>query len=115
MIVEFPTHDDCLSSGVRPEVLDLRAEHGLHLAGYAALDGNLSKLAEDAAPFCRSGEKVGLPDEGSHLAGCGAVVELFGWGDLDDAPPEHHRDLVGEAQSLCLVVGNGERRSRRRF
>ena len=51
-------------------------------------------------------DNVGLADEASHEFGAGVVVDFRGRADLFDLPLVHHRDTVGHAQGLLLVVGD---------
>ena len=54
-------------------------------------------------------ERVGVADERRDEPARGTRVQLGGRADLEDAARFHHRDPVGEAQRLLLVVGDEHR------
>ena len=63
----------------------------------------------------RPRQQVGLPDEIRDEAARRAVVQLARRADLRDPPVLHHRDAVGDAQRLLLVVRHVDRREPRRL
>ena len=67
-----------------------------------------ARLTAGARRADAAAQEHGLAEEVAHEGGGRPLVEVPGRPDLLDAPALHHRDAVGEAQRLDLVVGDEE-------
>ncbi len=70
------------------------------------LEEEVTQLADNRLAAGLAGEEVGVADELGDAARGRLVVDLLRLADLLHAAPEHHGDLVDEAERLFLVVGN---------
>ena len=68
-----------------------------------------AQLALDAAAARLAGDDLDLAEEARHPARGRPRVDLLRRADLLDHPVAHHRDRLGDAQRLGLVVGDEQR------